>query len=432
MLMVLNSCLTSLARSILILLLFSGSALCYENNAADYGRGAASFSRGDYITALNIWLPLAQKGDPAAQYSIGLLYDQGSGVEKDTPLALDYLQSAADQGLPAAQYYLAIKYYNAFDVKKDAYKARQLLLKAARQEHLKAQFQLANLYARGEGGPEDQKQATYWFITASENGFGSAQHSLAARFLTGKGTDVNIGRGIFWLTKAANQQNTDALRDLGFMYYKGVGVKKNYQQASDLLQLPAEEKSALALFLLGKIYAQGGYGVNRDINQAKKWYQKAQTLGYKEADIELQKLSEKIAPSKTIKLKSSSITTVTEKTVVPEAEPETTSYSARESLTMVDNARHFKKLNGNYYTIQLLSTLEFGSITVLTNQFFDQHTYVLKTPKGKTAYVLSYGAYKNRHDALSAALTLPKEFQLSSKPWIRTVKDLQQLMLDKQ
>jgi len=429
-LMALNSCLTCFARIILTVLLFTGTALSYENNDAEYSKGAASFSKGDYITALNLWLPLAQNGDPAAQYSIGLLYDQGSGVKKNTERAIDYLQSAADQGLPAAQYYLAIKYYNAFDVKKNAYKARQLLLGAAQQEHLKAQFQLANLYAKGEGGSENQTQATYWFITASENGYGPAQHSLAARFLTGKGTDVNINRGIFWLTKAVEQNNSDALRDLGFMYYKGVGVKKDYQQASKLLLLAAEENSALALFLLGKIYAQGGYGISRDVNKAKKWYKKAQALGYKEAATELLLLPAK-APSPREKTMAQSASIVantnTVKTVPPKSEIR--SYPASENLMMADNSHYFRQINGSYYTLQLLSTLDLNSISILTNQFFDKQTYILHTPKGNTAYILAYGAYKDRSAAQRAVQSLPEIFQLS-KPWIRKVKDLQLLMSD--
>lgn len=401
-----------------LILLFSPlSSIAGEDK--NYNQGALYFSKGDYITALNIWMPLAKQANPAAQYSIGLLYDQGKGVNKDPAQALKYLQLASKQGLPAAQYYLGVKYSAGLDVTKDSHIARQLLIQAAQQGHLQAQFHVASLYAKGEGGPQDQQQATYWFNQASENGYGPAQHSLAARYLTGKGTALDLDRGIFWLKRAADQHDTDALRDLGFMYFQGMGVDKDYQQARDLLLLPAEDGSALALFLLGEIYAQGGYGINKDVRQAKKWYRQAQNMGYKQAAEQLQQLSGK--ELKLVAVNDKKITQPVFKTDAPK-----TSYSSLEK-----SAGRFKKINDNYYTLQLLSARQYSSITSLTDQFFDENTYLLTIRKdNNTLFILSYGSYANYADAEYAVTTLPKVLQLKSKPWIRQVKVIKPLILN--
>ena len=429
------------------------STLSYANDDKVYGKGAYYFSQGDYKNAFKIWLPLAQKGNPAAQYSVALLYDQGHGVTKNKAETLKYLQLAVNQDLPDAQYYLAMKYYYGLSIKKDYSKTRELLIKAAKQDNLKAQFQLANLYNKGEGGKEDQEQATYWFTTAAENNYGPAQHSLAARFLTGKGTSSNIDKGVFWLKKAVVQNDSDAQRDLGFMYYKGIGVDKNYQKANELLRVPAKEDSPMAIYLLGDIYAQGGYGITQDIKQAKKFYQKAQKLGYKQADKAIQKLSQqpivhqtKVHKSvthktpiinqapihkKTLNKKSYSPTSVA---VTPKKSLDNRSAKANYLNSNIQgNARYFQKINDNYYTLQVSSSNNYPNLLTLIEKYYDENTYLLEISKNKKhSYLLSYGLYENYSDAKQAIQFLPKAFQLSSKPQISTVKTIKALQIIQQ
>ena len=39
-----------------------------------------AYLRGDYVTALHEWRPMAKQGDAYAQYSLGLLYHDGHGM----------------------------------------------------------------------------------------------------------------------------------------------------------------------------------------------------------------------------------------------------------------------------------------------------------------------------------------------------------------
>lgn len=54
-----------------------------------------------------------------AQNNLGLMYDQGRGVEKDTVQAIFWLSKAAEQGVAHAQYNLASRYYLGAGVEKD-------------------------------------------------------------------------------------------------------------------------------------------------------------------------------------------------------------------------------------------------------------------------------------------------------------------------
>ena len=53
------------------LLIFS----CATAWAADFDKGLAAAEAGDYATALAEWKPLAEQGYAAAQFNLGLLYD---------------------------------------------------------------------------------------------------------------------------------------------------------------------------------------------------------------------------------------------------------------------------------------------------------------------------------------------------------------------
>ncbi len=70
---------------------------------ADFDDGLNAYSRGDYATALNEWLPLAEQGYAEAQYNLGLMYESGAGVAISDVEASNWYRLAAEQGYPAAQ-----------------------------------------------------------------------------------------------------------------------------------------------------------------------------------------------------------------------------------------------------------------------------------------------------------------------------------------
>jgi len=61
------------------------------------------YDRANYETAMSIWLPMAENGDPKAQNYVGEIYEKGLGVEPDFQLAAQWYRKAADQDYKAAQ-----------------------------------------------------------------------------------------------------------------------------------------------------------------------------------------------------------------------------------------------------------------------------------------------------------------------------------------
>jgi TPR repeat protein len=69
--------------------------------------GSAAYAAGDFRRALAIWEPLARAGDARAQYHLGVLYYEGSGVARDAAEARHWLGVAAQNGSARARALLA-------------------------------------------------------------------------------------------------------------------------------------------------------------------------------------------------------------------------------------------------------------------------------------------------------------------------------------
>lgn len=65
-------------------------------------RGVVAFLKGDNNTALQVFRPLAEKGNKEAQYHLGYMYQTGTGVKKDNSKALHWYELAAKQGHTSA------------------------------------------------------------------------------------------------------------------------------------------------------------------------------------------------------------------------------------------------------------------------------------------------------------------------------------------
>lgn len=87
--------------------------------AGDLSSGVFAYRTGNYQEAVALFRPLAERGEPYAQYNLGVLYDNGLGVPRNFDLALLWYKKAASQGLADAQYMAGRFYGNGRGVKQD-------------------------------------------------------------------------------------------------------------------------------------------------------------------------------------------------------------------------------------------------------------------------------------------------------------------------
>ena len=69
---------------------------------ADFQAGLDAFQKGDYVGAAKEWRPLAEEGDPIAQFNLGLLYLDGHGVPQSPMRSRQLVPACRRAGLHAS------------------------------------------------------------------------------------------------------------------------------------------------------------------------------------------------------------------------------------------------------------------------------------------------------------------------------------------
>ena len=178
----------------------------------------------------------AMRGDAAAQYNLGIMYDKGEEVPHDSKKAFYWYKKAAEQGVAEAQYNVAVMYGRGVegvlhDLEQEAYRYK----KAPELGIAKAQYDFDVMYGRGDDGvPKDSNQAEHWNKKAAEQIDNLAQSRIAEGYherFQMYGNRYYYNNAVDWYEKAAEQGNCSAQYTLGEMYREGKGVPRDYVMA---------------------------------------------------------------------------------------------------------------------------------------------------------------------------------------------------------
>ena len=82
-------------------------------------KGILAGQNGDFEVALQEIQPLADQGDPEAQYVLGQLYYQGLGVPQNINKAFRLFRASAEKGVLSAQAAVAMSYLNGIGTTPD-------------------------------------------------------------------------------------------------------------------------------------------------------------------------------------------------------------------------------------------------------------------------------------------------------------------------
>ena len=252
------------------------------------------------------WIKFAQRGSSDDRYHLGLMYEFGLGLEKNTRQAKIWYQKAATQGQVDAQLALArlievatpelaVAWYQA----------------AADQGNAEAQFALGRLHAIGVGTDLDPLKSLKWYLRAvdqgngealvalgrmlsdnvdkvliacfdlaAKNGLAQAQLIMGERYLNADGFAQDFYAARHWFGLAAEQGNPEAQCALADVCAEGLGFKKDLAQAFHWYEKAALQGFAKAQWRLGELYATGLQGVEQDPKQATLWCKKAANAGF--------------------------------------------------------------------------------------------------------------------------------------------------------
>jgi TPR repeat protein len=139
-------------------LIFSLSLLLLASPAAFAGfdEANAAFEAGDYTRAQAELKPLLDQHDPRAQYAMGVLFENGLGVNKDLSQAAAWYLKAAEQGNSDAQYNLGAMNEHGVGMPVNYAEAARWYLPAAEIGDIDALSNLGVLYQNGQGVKQDK------------------------------------------------------------------------------------------------------------------------------------------------------------------------------------------------------------------------------------------------------------------------------------
>ena len=185
------------------------------------GDAARAYAQGDFLKARAIWQKLAEEGDAQAMNNLGVLYDQGQGVEPDAGRALHWFAQSAKAGHPSGMSNYGRMLEQGRGIAANPQEAARWFDLAARQGQPEAQYNLGLLYERGRGVPQDDKAAAAWYSRAAAQQQSESLARLGHFYRAGRGVAKNPGRAVLLLYAAAMNGETGAIRELEEMAKEG-------------------------------------------------------------------------------------------------------------------------------------------------------------------------------------------------------------------
>ena len=129
----------------------------------------------DMGVAMDWWEAAARQLHVRAAHNLALAMLAGEprdgsrdGEPPDTTAILRYLKIGADAGYPNSEYTLGKLYAEGVGVEKDPRRAAELFLSASIKGFAKAQYNLGKIYRDGTGMKADTGLSLFWFAEAAE------------------------------------------------------------------------------------------------------------------------------------------------------------------------------------------------------------------------------------------------------------------------
>ena len=242
--------------------------------------------------ALTEYLVDATKGNAEAQYKLAECYDDGlGGLEQNQGEAFRWYEKSASQGYPNALYALAYHYQYGKIVEKDEKKALNLYIEAAKKGCIDACFCLAWIYKNGSIVDVDYDKAFHYASLAAAANDASAKGLLGSFYENGIGTEVNYTKALEWYRQAVDNGAVYYFTSIGWLYENGLGVAIDRQKAFEMYKKAAEHDEVGGYFYLGMWYHYKDSDDDsdeylNDWKEAFKYYKLAAELAVKKEEYE--------------------------------------------------------------------------------------------------------------------------------------------------
>jgi len=246
--------------------------------------------------ALQYLMPVCQT-DPEARCDLAYMLENGYGVQEDKEKAVEYYRIAAEQGYPRAQVNLGYMYSNAYGVECDKAQAVKYYQMAADQGYTNAYTNLGYMYSNGYGIPQDKKIAVKYYKKAAKRGYARGLCNLGYMYDYGYGITQSKSEAAKYYYMAAVQGYSVAQCNLAYMFEHGHGVPLEKTKAVYYYQQAAAQAYPRALCNLAEMYSTGDKeaGIQLDKRKAVQYIVSAADQDYERAKNHLEQMLEGIS-----------------------------------------------------------------------------------------------------------------------------------------
>jgi uncharacterized protein len=267
----------------------------------------AQYLANDFTAAYEEWSVMAEQGDPIAQYNLAVMDMNIQGPLASTDQIGIWLEKSCNQNFALACVDLGLLYEIGFIINKDTHAAFELFFKASKLGNPLAQNKLANYYEEGAGVDKDWSKAEHWYLKSAQQGNIASMNSLGLYFKE----SGDIPKAIEWLERASQTdlsilseqkrspflqdgKTLNNLRGMGFyvdpnvdealyiaqfnlavIYDYGEEPYQNKSKALKLYEQSARQGFSDAQSNLGYLYSSGGVNGKPDFDKAFYWYSRA-------------------------------------------------------------------------------------------------------------------------------------------------------------
>lgn len=272
------------------------------NPPAEYNLGVTYYAEQKYKKALKWYLKAIEHNHPQAFYNMGVMHLKGEGVPVNQFMALKWFTFAVDLGHIKARETLKIldkehildethrktqrKLRRRYLKDKDFHEFLNALKIAVARKDSRAQNRLGVMYREGwkEASP-DPKRAKDLFRESAKQGYAEARNNLGVIY----SEEENDDRASKQFQKAALQGHVLAQTNLG-IFYKDMA--ENYPSAIIWLSKAVKQGNPDAEFMLAGMHYEGK-GFSLDENKALKMFTKLAKRGHERSQKFLESLKEK-------------------------------------------------------------------------------------------------------------------------------------------
>ncbi len=185
--------------------------------------------------AMPILTKLAKQNNPDAHYYLGLIYTDKELQYFDIELALSHLSTAINMGYSKAMYQMGVMYDNGIGVQQDALMAKDWYRKAKR-----AQKQNQAKITFYKPKKNKLKEVTYDeifqdLLKQAKEGNPEVQYRVAKIYDDGLLIPHDFKKALKWYEKSAQNNYEQAQFTMGYFYCRGIGVEKNSKLANEWL-----------------------------------------------------------------------------------------------------------------------------------------------------------------------------------------------------